>query len=138
MPHALDVVRATRSRSPGVDAVTIATPPHTHAALVLEARSRRASTCCARSRSPATPTKARALLAAAERAGVVHLLGTEFRFDTGQALLARVVHDGAIGEPRLALFVLHVPVLADATPSSPSGGPTPRRAAAGSARTARR
>jgi predicted dehydrogenase len=53
------------------------------------------------------------LLAAAEQAGVVHLLGTEFRFDTGQALLARIVGEGMIGEPRLAVFMLHVPMLAD-------------------------
>jgi predicted dehydrogenase len=53
------------------------------------------------------------VLAAAERAGVVHLLGTEYRFDTGQALLARTVRGGAIGAPKLALFALHVPVLSD-------------------------
>src|SRR5205814_2199094 len=48
-----------------------------------------------------------------EHARVVHLLGTEFRFDTGQALLARAVRDGAVGDPRLALFALHVPMLSD-------------------------
>jgi predicted dehydrogenase len=53
------------------------------------------------------------LCAAAQRAGVVHLLGTEFRFDTGQALLARAVRDGLVGDPRLALFALHVPMLAE-------------------------
>jgi predicted dehydrogenase len=94
------------------EAVTIATPPHTHAPLALEAiRSGRHVLCekpFARDAS-----EARTLLAAAQRAGVIHLLGTEFRFDTGQALLARAVHDGMVGEPRLALFLLHVPVLAD-------------------------
>jgi predicted dehydrogenase len=60
------------------------------------------------------------LLAAAEAAGVVHLLGTEFRFDTGQALLAGVVRSGAIGEPRLAMFLLHVPVLADPAATLPA------------------
>jgi predicted dehydrogenase len=48
------------------------------------------------------------VLAAAEAAGIVHMLGTEFRFDTGHALLARAVADGAVGEPRLATFLLHV------------------------------
>ena len=70
----------------GVGAVAIATPPHTHAVIAL---------------------------AAAEAAGVVHLLGCEFRWDAGQALLAQTVSSGEIGEPRLATVVLHVPLLAD-------------------------
>jgi predicted dehydrogenase len=63
---------------------------------------------------------AREMLAHAEGSGLVHLLGTEFRFDTGQALLARAVHDGLIGDPRLAMFALHVPVLADAESELPA------------------
>jgi predicted dehydrogenase len=96
---------------PEVDAVTIATPPHTHAPLVLDAVRAGKHVLCEKPFAH-DAGEARALLAAAEDAGVVHLLGTEFRFDTGQALLARAVHDGAVGEPRLGLFVLHVPVLA--------------------------
>jgi predicted dehydrogenase len=57
--------------------------------------------------------EARTVLDAAERAGVVHLLGTEFRWDAGQATLARAVASGAIGEPRLALVLMHVPMLAE-------------------------
>jgi predicted dehydrogenase len=53
------------------------------------------------------------MLDAAGAAGVVHLLGTEFRWATGQALMKRVVADGTIGEPRLATFLLHMPLLAD-------------------------
>ena len=97
---------------PGVDAVTIATPPHTHAALALHAIRQGKHVLCEKPFAR-DATEARTMLAAAEHAGVVHLLGTEFRFDTGQALLAQAVHDGAVGEPRLAMFVLHVPVLAD-------------------------
>jgi predicted dehydrogenase len=41
------------------------------------------------------------------------MVGTEFRWDPGQATLARVIRSGAIGEPRLATIVLQVPVLAD-------------------------
>ena len=97
---------------PAVDAVTIATPPHTHAALVLEAVAAGKHVLCEKpfARDAA---EARTLLAAAESAGVVHFLGTEFRFAPGQALLARTVRDGAIGEPRLATFLLHIPLLAD-------------------------
>jgi len=57
--------------------------------------------------------EARVLLGEAEDAGVVHLLGTEFRWGTGPALMARVVRAGEIGEPRLATFLLHIPLLAD-------------------------
>jgi predicted dehydrogenase len=97
---------------PGVDAVTIATPPHTHASLVLDALAARKHVICEKpfARDAA---EGRALLAAAEAAAVVHLLGTEFRFDAGQALLARTLESGAIGEPRLATFLLHVSTLAD-------------------------
>ena len=98
--------------SPGVDVVTVATPPHTHAAIVLAAVGSGKHVMCekpfARDRA-----EAQAMCDAAEAAGVVHLLGTEFRFATGQALLTRTVKEGVIGEPRLALFELHIPTLAD-------------------------
>ncbi len=103
----------------GVDAVTVATPPHTHAEIVRSAIDAGKHVICekpfARDRA-----EARGLLDAAEEAGVVHLLGCEFRFDPGQALLARVVQSGAIGEPRLATFLLHVPLLADESAEVPA------------------
>jgi predicted dehydrogenase len=96
---------------PGVDAVTIATPPHSHGQLVLQAIAAGKHVLCEKpfARDAA---EARHLLDAAESAGVVHVLGTEFRWATGQALLARVIADGRIGEPRLANFVLQIPLLA--------------------------
>ena len=111
IPHALTSL-ADALELPGVDAVTVATPPHTHAPLVLEAVAAGRHVLCEKpfARDAA---EARRMLKAAEGAGVVHLLGTEFRFATGQALLARVVRDGRIGEPRLATFLLHIPMLAD-------------------------
>jgi predicted dehydrogenase len=96
---------------PGVAAVTVATPPVTHAALVFAAIAAGKHVLCEKPFARDT-AEAEKLLAAADEAGIVHLLGTEFRFDTGQALLARAVRDGAVGEPRLGLFLLHVPVLA--------------------------
>jgi predicted dehydrogenase len=40
------------------------------------------------------------MLDAARRAGVVHLLGNEFRFMPERAMVARAIADGLIGEPR--------------------------------------
>jgi predicted dehydrogenase len=104
---------------PGVDVVTVATPPHTHASIVLSAIAAGKHVMCekpfARDR-----VEAQAMCDAAEQAGVVHFLGTEFRFATGQALLARTIRAGAIGEPRLALFLLQIPTLADPAAELPS------------------
>lgn len=95
-----------------VEAVTIATPPSTHAQLVRTAVAAGKHVLCEKPFA-CDADQARELLARAEEANVVHLLGTEFRFAPGQALLARVVRSGAIGEARLATFVLHIPLLAD-------------------------
>jgi len=65
-------------------------------------------------------TEARSMLNAADAAGVVHLLGTEFRFAPGQALLTRTVRSGAIGEPRFFLFVLQLPTLTDPEAEMPA------------------
>ncbi len=96
----------------GVDAVTIATPPHTHAALAHEAIAANRHVLCEKPFA-ANTIEAREVLAAAEKAGIVHMLGTEFRWDPGQALLARAVADGLVGEPRMATWLMHVPMLAD-------------------------
>jgi predicted dehydrogenase len=102
----------------GVDAVTIATPPHTHAELALSAIAAGKHVICEKPFARDAP-EARRVLAAALAAGIVHVLGTEFRWDPGQATLARTVRSGAIGEPRLATVLLHVPVLADADAEVP-------------------
>jgi predicted dehydrogenase len=97
---------------PGVDAVAVATPPHTHAPIVLDVVAAGKHVVCEKpfARDAA---EGRRMLDAAEAAGVVHLLGTEFRWATGQALAARLIRDGAIGSPRMGTFILHVPLLAD-------------------------
>ena len=96
----------------GVDAVTIATPPHTHAPLARQAIAAGRHVLCEKPFAADTE-EAKVVLDAAESAGVVHLLGTEFRWDPGQAGLARAVAAGLVGEPRLAIWLMHVPVLAD-------------------------
>ena len=120
-----------------VDVVAVTTPPHTHAEVVLDAVAAGKHVLCEKpfARDLA---EAREMLRAADAAGVVHLLGTEFRFAPGQALLTRAVRSGAIGDPRFMLFVLQLPTL-----HRPRGrdarvvGRCRARAAAGSARTGR-
>ncbi|HZR83044.1 MAG TPA: Gfo/Idh/MocA family oxidoreductase [Candidatus Binatia bacterium] len=96
---------------PEVDAVTVATPPFAHAPVVHAAVAAGKHVLCEKPFAR-DATEARALLDAATAAGVVHLLGTEFRFATAQALSARAIAEGAIGEPRLVTLMLHVPMLA--------------------------
>ena len=111
VPHGLTVL-ADALALPGVDGVSIATPPHTHAEIALAAIAAGKHVLCEKpfARDAAEGER---MLDAAEKAGVVHLLGTEFRYATSQALLARTVRAGVIGDPRLATFIMNVPVLAD-------------------------
>ena len=65
-------------RRTGAKVVNVATPPHTHGPLVMVAISRGCHVLCEKpfARDAA---EARAMLHAAQRAGIVHLLGHEFR-----------------------------------------------------------
>jgi predicted dehydrogenase len=101
-----------------IDAVTVATPPHTHADIALAAIDAGKHVLCEKpfARDAA---EGRKVLAAARQAGVIHLLGCEFRWDPGQATLVRAVASGAIGAPRMATFLLHVPLLADPSAEVP-------------------
>jgi predicted dehydrogenase len=97
---------------PGVDVVAVATPPFTHAPIVLESVAAGKHVVCEKpfARDVA---EAKMMRDAAVAAGVVHMLGTEFRYAAGQALLARTIAAGEIGTPRLAIFQLQVPAMAD-------------------------
>jgi predicted dehydrogenase len=118
VPHALTDLDEALALD-GVDAVSIATPPHTHAELALTAVAAGKHVLCEKPFA-ADANEARRMLTAAEAAGVVHFLGTEFRFGTSQALLSRVIADRAIGEPRLATFLLHIPLLASPAAEVPA------------------
>jgi predicted dehydrogenase len=108
--HASTDMAAVLSRA-DVSAVTVATPPHTHADLVRAALSAGKHVMCEKPFAR-DAEEARSVHAAAEAADVVHLLGCEFRYDAQQALVARLIAEGAIGAPRLAMFLLHIPLLA--------------------------
>lgn len=93
---------------PSIQLVTVATPPHAHYPFVMEAIAARRHVV---SEKPFArdAAEARAMRDAAAAAGVLHMLGAEFRFDSAQALLRRVVQSGAIGAPRHFLRIYHQP-----------------------------
>lgn len=92
--------------------VAVASPPHTHAELTRQAFAAGAHVVCEK---PFTHTLEEALelrdLAAAK--GLVGLLCHQFRYIASTALFARLLDEGAIGEPRLATFVAHGGLAAD-------------------------
>lgn len=96
----------------GAAVVTIATPPHTHAALALAALARGRHVICEKPMALNTG-EARAMLAAAERAGVIHLIGNEFRWQPDRILVARAIAEGLIGEPRFLTLTQFLPLVAD-------------------------
>jgi predicted dehydrogenase len=97
---------------PEVDAVTIATPPDTHARLAIEACEAGRHVICEKPFALDRREAAR-MLDAAVRAGVTHLVGHEFRWATDRAVVARALRDGLIGEPRVFSLVQYVPLVAD-------------------------
>src|SRR5262249_46207758 len=96
---------------PDADVVVIATPPHTHAPLALQAIAAGKHVVCEK---PFTRDKDQALelQRAAERAGVLNFFGAEFRWGTVHPLAARAVAEGVIGTARLAAFIMQLPMLA--------------------------
>ena len=102
---------------PDVDAVSIATPPHTHHRLVLDAIAAGKHVVCEKPFA-LDAVQAHEMAAAAEGAGVIGFVGHEFRWATERALVARTIAEGRIGEPRLATLVSYVGLVADpATPA---------------------
>ena len=97
---------------PGVDVVTVATPPVAHPAVVLAAAAAGKHVVCEKPFATGT-AEARAMVDAARIARVVGLVGHELRFATERALVGRAIAAGAIGEPRLVTLVQHVPLVAD-------------------------
>jgi len=111
IPHACATL-AEALTLPGVDAVTIATPPHTHADLAIDACDASRHVVCEKPFALDT-SEAERMLAAATRAGVTHLVGHEFRWAPDRATAARAIAAGAIGEPRMFSLVSYVPLVAD-------------------------
>ena len=108
IPTASDSLEQVLADDPAIRLVTVATPPHAHYAPVMQAIAAGRAVMCEKpfARDLA---QARAMLAAAEKAGVIHALGAEFRYDSAQALLRRVVKDGMIGDPLMFVRLYQQP-----------------------------
>lgn len=107
-------IRQTRAK-----VVSVATPPHTHGVLSKLAISLGCHVLCEKpfARDLA---EARSMLEAAERAGVVHLMGHEFRWLPDRIVLARAVAEGLIGKPRFATFLQYISFVASSDAKMPS------------------
>jgi predicted dehydrogenase len=109
IPHACGTLDEALAL-PGVDAVAIATPPHTHFELALGAVEAGRHVLCEK---PFTTDadQAAQLVAARERADVVGALGHEFRWNPARAAIGHAITSGAIGTPKLATVVEYSPFL---------------------------
>jgi predicted dehydrogenase len=92
----------------GADVVAVSTTPHTHGQFARQALAKGCHVLCEK---PFTrdAAEAAALLAMAEDAGRVHMLGHEFRFMPERATAARALAEGMIGEVRAISFVQLLP-----------------------------
>jgi predicted dehydrogenase len=104
---------------PGVEVVSIATPPAEHAHLAVEAVDAGRHVICEKPFA-LDALEARQMRAAASKAGVVALVGHEFRFAEDRATARQALASGAIGEPRLLSHLSFTPLLAD--PAAPTPG----------------
>lgn len=95
-----DCVRTTdldaALRTPGVDAVYVATPNHAHRAVVEAAAAAGVAVLCEKPMA-ATVADARAMAAACERAGVTYATAFDQRFHAAHRTLAKLVRDGRLG-----------------------------------------
>jgi predicted dehydrogenase len=109
-----------------VEVVTIATPPHTHAAFAIEASAAGRHVVCEKPFAM-NAAEAAEMVAAADRSGVTALVGHEFRWAEDRVTLARAVADGCIGEPRQFSFVQYAQVVADPEARTPEWWFDPER-----------
>ena len=96
----------------GAQVVTVATPPDSHARLVLKALEHGCHVLCEKPMA-FDADEGKAMLDAAERAGVMHLVGNEFRWAPDRALIGRAIADGLIGSPRFLSLVQYLAFAAD-------------------------
>ena len=93
----------------GVEAVTIATPPASHAPLAIAAARAGKHVLCEKPMARSV-TEAEAMCAAVRDAGVVGMLGFEFRFHPARATLRRMLARGDLGVPQLVFAADALPL----------------------------
>ncbi len=98
--------------------MTIATPPATHARLAVAAAAAGKHVLCEKPFA-LDVAEAETMLAAADAAGVTHLIGHEFRLAPERAVLGRAVAEGRLGRVRLATLVQFVALVADPAARTP-------------------
>ena len=102
---------------PGLRAVSITTPPAAHAdAAIAVARAGLHVLC----EKPMARTSAEAEAMCDAARGVVALVDHEFRFDPARAMLARLIHEGDLGTPRLVTAITTMPHYVDPYRPPPS------------------
>jgi predicted dehydrogenase len=82
-----------------IDVLAVATPPESHAAISIAAAERGKHILCEKPLA-VDAAEARAVLAAAEEAGIVHACGFNYRFVPAVALIRQLVDSGRLGELR--------------------------------------
>ncbi len=102
----------------GAKVVTIATPPGTHAELTLKAIGHGCHVVCEKPFA-FDAGEARAMLDAAEQAGVFHMVAHEFRWMPDRALFGRAIAEGMIGTPRFLVVDQFIQFCADPETSLP-------------------
>lgn len=85
-------------KQPEVDAVVIATPNFTHAPIAIAAAEAGKHILCEKPIAMDLP-EAKRMLAAAEKAGVVHMTAFTYRFVPAMRYMAHLVKTGSIGTP---------------------------------------
>jgi predicted dehydrogenase len=84
---------------PAIDVVVVLTPNHLHREMVLEAVAAGKHVICEKPLAP-NADDAEEMLRAADRAGVVHQVGFNWRLTPAVQQAKRMIDDGTIGEPR--------------------------------------
>ena len=98
--------------STGAKLVTIATTPSTHGTLAMKAIAQGCHVLCEKPFA-FDAAEGQAMLDAAEKAAVVHMVAHEFRWLPDRALFGRAIADGLIGEPRFLVLDQFIPFCAD-------------------------
>ena len=111
VPHGFDNL-ADAIASTGAVAVTIASPPHTHADMVRAAVDHGCHVFCEKPFARDTE-EAVSLRETVRRAGVMGLLGFQFRVQPEYRVIAEAIAAGVVGQARMATFCQYGGLVAD-------------------------